>query len=83
MKNVISLIGRLASFDFVGNFFLKKLLDKGAAALTGILFSPVVTAWLPAALPGDPAAWETFVAAVLAGVLGGIQNAAKHYAGKP
>lgn len=78
MKNILNFFGRLASFDWVGNFFIKKFLDKGAAALVGFLFKLLASGHLPQ-LPGDQAAWETFIAALLAGLLGALQNAAKHY----
>ena len=51
MKNILNFVGRLASFDFVGNFFFKKWLDKGAAALAGILFKIAASGQLPP-LPG-------------------------------
>lgn len=81
MKNVLNFLGRLASFDFVGNFFIKKFLDKGGAAAAGIFFKLIAAGHLPP-LPGDPSAWETFFAAVIAGLIGALQNQAKHYGHK-
>lgn len=81
MKNILNFVGRLASFDFVGNYFFKKWLDKGAAALAGILFKVAAAGHLPP-LPGGEDAWTTFLAAVLAGLVGALQNKAKHYGKK-
>lgn len=81
MKNLLNLVGRLASFDFIGNYFFKKWLDKAGAAAAGLFFKIVASGHLPP-LPGDQDAWASFFAVVLAGLVGALQNKAKHYGGK-
>ena len=79
MKNIFNFIGKALSFDFVQTFAIKKGIAYGAAAVVGLIFGPSVSGHLPAALPGDPAAWTEFISACLAGLYAAGVNAAKHY----
>jgi len=83
MKNILNFIGKALSFDFVQNFAIKKGIAYATAAIVGLLFGPAVAGHLPAALPGDPAAWTEFVQALLAGLYAAAINAGKHYDVKP
>ena len=82
MKTAINFIGRALSFSFVEKWAVGRGVSVAAAAVVGMLFWPGVADVLPAPLPGDPAAWDAFFQAVLAGVYAWAVKNAKHY-GEP